>query len=363
MFHSVADAAGQVLVGGFAGKELPFDLSQALGRGEMGGVILFKRNLGTLEEVATLIRSIRAACRDREFAPWIAVDQEGGRVARLGPPLLRLPPMRALGDRDDADLTERAGRILGQSLATLGFNCNFAPVLDVDTNPQNPVIGDRAFSSDPHRVATHGIAFAKGLGSAGILACGKHFPGHGDTDLDSHLALPRLPHAMERLEEVELVPFRKAIGHVPTLMTAHVVFDAIDPSVPATLSRAVITDLLRTRMGYKGVIVSDDLEMKAVRDHWGIPDSALRAIDAGCDTLLVCSDMAALAETREHLTRTGERDSTFRAKLLRAATRNAELLRSIPAGAAPGRDFMEQIRSPEVVELEAELGTAGPPMA
>ena len=229
--------AGQVLVVGFAGKDAPDELLGPCARGELGGIILFKRNLGTMHEVAELIGRFVAVCpRDRPLL--VAVDQEGGRVARLGEPVLRLPAMHALGKLDDAALTERAGELLGRQLKALGFNMDFAPVLDVNTNPHNPVIGDRAFGDEPERVIKHGLAFARGLARGGVHACGKHFPGHGDTDLDSHLALPRLNHDRARLDRAELAPFRAARGEIAALMTAHVVFEALAPNKPATIAHA-----------------------------------------------------------------------------------------------------------------------------
>jgi beta-N-acetylhexosaminidase len=166
---------------------------------------------------------------------------------------------------------------------------NLAPVLDVDTNPANPVIGARAFSSDPARVATCAVAYAAGLRDGGIHACGKHFPGHGDTSVDSHLDLPRLPHAMERLEAVELVPFRSAIhSGIEAIMTSHVLFEALDPGVPATLSRTVITGLLRERLGFDGLVITDDFEMQAIADRFEMGEAAVQAIEAGCDLILAC---------------------------------------------------------------------------
>src|SRR5688572_1439217 len=230
--RGIAEAAGQVLVGGFPGT-VPFEpLLDAAARGELGGIVLFKRNLGSPIEVARLVAAFdEKAPIDRPLL--VAIDQEGGRVARLGRPVLELPPMRRLGERDDPELTRRAGRVLGGQLAALGVTTNFAPVLDVDTHPANPVIGDRSFGRDAETVTRHGLAFAHGLAAGGILACGKHFPGHGDTELDSHLALPRLTHAWERLERVELAPFRAACGDLQMIMTAHVVFEAIDADRPA----------------------------------------------------------------------------------------------------------------------------------
>jgi len=313
--------AGQVLVAGFPGTEAPEDLLHACARGELGGIILFKRNLGQMHEVAALIA--RFVDRAPQDAPLlVAVDQEGGRVARLGAPVLRLPPMAALASLDDLALTERAGALLGRQLAALGFSMDFAPVLDVNTNPQNPVIGDRAFGSDAARVIAQGLAFAQGLEAPrGVLACGKHFPGHGDTDLDSHLALPRLAHDRERLERVELAPFRAAKGRVAALMTAHVVFEHLAPGIPATLAPPVVTRLLREDLGYDGLVISDDLEMKAIADHYGPENAACLAIAAGCDTLLVCSRLDWLARAKDALADKASSDPHFRRRLEDAAER------------------------------------------
>ena len=182
-------SAGQVLLAGFPGREPPTELQAAAASGALGGFVLFRRNLGDFVEVAELCGRLIAAFPP-DTPPFIAVDQEGGRVQRLGPPVLQLPPMRRLGEVDDPALTEAAAHLLGQQLAALGSNWDFAPVLDVDSNPQSPVIGDRSFGNEPERVIRHARAFARGLTRAGIAACGKHFPGHGDTAVDSHFALP-----------------------------------------------------------------------------------------------------------------------------------------------------------------------------
>lgn len=326
---SLSAAAGQPLVAGFAAGPPPQTLLRALVAGELGGVVLFERNVGTPEEVAGLLDGLaRAAPADRP--PLLAVDQEGGRVARLGPPVLQLPPMRELGGRDEPERTRALGAKLGAQLRALGFTMDFAPVLDVDTNPDNPVIGDRSFGRDPRTVIRHGLAFAAGLEAGGLSCCGKHFPGHGDTDLDSHLALPRLPHDRARLDRVELAPFRAATGRIPALMTAHVVFEALDPGVPATLSRRVVTELLREELGYDGLVVSDDLEMKAVSETWGIPEAAVAAVEAGCDVVLVCSRPEACMQAHEALVRRAERDARFAARLREAAARSLALRRRFP---------------------------------
>ena len=354
--------AGQVLIAGFAGTVAPDELLALTERGELGGVILFKRNLGSMHQIAQLTASIsRRAPRD--LPPIIAVDQEGGRVARVGAPVLRLPPMRRLAALGDAQLTERAGAVLGRQLAALGFTMDFAPVLDVDTNPHNPVIGDRSFGATPEAVIAQAFAFARGLTTGGVLTCGKHFPGHGDTDLDSHLALPKLAHERARLDAVELAPFRAARGVLPALMTAHVVFEALAPGRPATLCREVITDLLREELGYDGAIISDDLEMKAVADHYGIEQAACLAIEAGCDALLVCSRLDWVARAQTALAQRAEADPTFRRRLSDAAERTLRLRRmrapepitdadelmaklDVAAAEALGRALEEQLQSP-----------------
>lgn len=346
--------AGRVLCAGFPGKDLPQALSARLERDALGGVILFKRNLGGIEEVAALVRTI--VSRSGGLSPLVAIDQEGGRVARLGAPVVKLPPMRRLGERDEPALTERCGAVLGAQLAALGINVDFAPVLDVDTNPDNPVIGDRAFGRDAGAVITHALAFARGLSAAGVASCGKHFPGHGDTDLDSHLALPRIAHDRARLDAVELAPFRAARGLVPSIMTAHVVFDALDRDVPATLSRRVITGLLREELGYDGVIVSDDLEMKAVFDRWGVAESAVRAIEAGCDLLLVCSRLDLVEEAAGALTDRARRDPAFASRLAEAAGRVDRLRAAFPSRPVSPDALRSSLEASGAGELELALG-------
>lgn len=271
---------------GFPGTRIDADLAALMDDG-IYGAILFKRNVGTAQETATLCRELKL----RAGRPFIlSVDQEGGRVARLrGAPFTALPPMRELGQRGDARLVERVGRLLAHELRAVGFDWDFAPVLDVDTNPANPVIGDRSFSRDAEEVARLGVALARGLEAGGIASCGKHFPGHGDTTTDSHLTLPRLAHDLERLRRVELVPFRAfAQARLASLMTAHVLFDALDKGVPATMSERVLTGVLREELGFDGVLVSDDLEMKAIADHYTVEEAAVQGTLAGVDLFLVC---------------------------------------------------------------------------
>jgi beta-N-acetylhexosaminidase len=278
-------AAGLFVVG-FPGRSVDDEVKRLIDDG-VAGVILFKRNVGTAAETHQLVNELKTYAGRPLLA---AVDQEGGRVARLrGGEFTALPAMRTLGASADAQVIERVGRLLAFETRACGFDWDFAPVLDIDTNPNNPVIGDRAFHRQPEEVARLGVALARGLESGGVASCGKHFPGHGDTSVDSHLDLPVLPHPMQRLRDVELVPFRAyAQAGLASLMTAHVVFEALDRGIPATMSRKVMTGLLREELGFQGVVVSDDLEMKAIASHFTVERAVVESLAAGVDCFLVC---------------------------------------------------------------------------
>jgi beta-N-acetylhexosaminidase len=353
---STVESAGQVIVAGFGAGEPPESLCELARTGALGGFVLFRRNLGEPGEVVELTQLLRSLAPP-ERPLWIAVDQEGGRVARLRQPVLSLPPMRVLGAIDQPELTERAGRILGEQLALLGFNLDFAPVLDVDTNPKNPVIGDRSFGADPARVIRHARAFAAGLASAGIASCGKHFPGHGDTHVDSHLALPRTSQPRQRIDTIELAPFA-ALPELPCMMTAHVLFDVLDPAVPATLSRAIIHDLLRNELGYEGLVFSDDLEMKAVADPYGVPEAACRAIAAGCDQVLICAQPKLVLEAHRALVERAEREASFAARLQDAAARSLRVRAQFPARPRTNEPILQLLAATGGSELETQIDAA-----
>jgi beta-N-acetylhexosaminidase len=277
--------ASSLFVVGFSGPTTDRDIEQLIDQG-ITGAILFKRNIESPEQTLSLNRALK----HRANRPFLCcVDQEGGRVARLrGPPFTALPPMRQLA-RGGESAAERAGVVLAREVRAAGFDWDFAPVLDVDTNPKNPVIGDRSFSSRPEQVVELGLALARGLEAEGVASCGKHFPGHGDTLQDSHHDLPRLPHDLERLRQVELVPFAAyARANLASIMTAHVIFESLDPGVPATLSEKVLTGLLRRELGFGGLIVSDDMEMKAVAEHYDLAAAVVQSLRAGVDLFLVC---------------------------------------------------------------------------
>lgn len=211
---------------------------------------------------------------------------------RLGDPFTQFPPAAAIGRTGDVDLAYAVGRAMATELASVGIDLDFAPVLDVHSNPANPIIGDRAFGSEPAVVSAMGIALMRGLHAGGLIACGKHFPGHGDTATDSHLELPVVQRSRTDLERVELAPFRAAIrAGLELLMTAHVVYPALDPRQPATLSRAILVDLLRGEMGFTGVVASDDLDMRAIAAHHNVGAAAVATLQAGADVLLICQEL------------------------------------------------------------------------
>jgi beta-N-acetylhexosaminidase len=313
---------GQLIVCGFSGTEVPPPLLARLERGQCGGTIVFRRNLPDLDTALSLNEAvIRAA--PPELPPFLGIDEEGGRVCRLPRPAMSLPPMRQLGAAGVVDLARQAGAALGRQLAALGYNLDFAPVLDVDSNPNNPIIGDRSFGRDPAAVTRLGLAFAAGLDAGGVLACGKHFPGHGDTEKDSHLDLPAILRDEASVRATELPPFRAAASaKIAALMSAHVVFEALDAGVPATLSSRICTQLLRGELEFEGVLFSDDLEMRALADRIPIEDTAVRAIAAGCDTLLICHSLAWQERAHAALVAEAHRDPAFSDRCHEALQRN-----------------------------------------
>ncbi len=272
---------------------------------------------------------------------------------------VELPPMRALGEAGDEVLAHEVGALLGRELRAVGIDQDYAPVVDVDTNPANPVIGDRALSRDPETVGRLGAAVARGLQSRGVAACAKHFPGHGDTSQDSHKDLPRLPHARERLSRVELLPFRAlARAGVASVMTAHVVFEPLDARRPATLSPDVMR-LLREEVGFDGCAISDDLQMKAVAEHFPLEDAAPGAVAAGVDAVLVCHDADVQHRAIDLVRAAFEAGRIPRERLRQARARVARLVSF--AGPPPDpRVARASLRTPEHLALAARIPARAP---
>ena len=316
---------GALLVVGFDGTSLPTALDKALREGERGGVILFRRNCSDVEQVEALCRATLDC--NHSLAPIVSVDQEGGRVARLHAPCLKVPPARFVGNQGPG-LVARVAEAQARELHSLGFNLNFAPVLDIHTNDANPIIGDRAYGSTAAEVALRSSAFIRGAQTGGMLTCGKHFPGHGDTSQDSHLVLPVQEISADVLRAREFEPFRAAVAAgVDSFMSAHVVYPALDAEAPATLSPTIATKILREELAFEGVLFSDDLEMKALSDNTG--ENAVLAVAAGCDLLLVCATESKQVEAYEALRRECERSAALRDRVTIAIGRAERMRRRI----------------------------------
>ncbi len=293
----IEQAVGQHLLLAFEGKRLPARIQEAIQKYKPGGFTLFRSlNIDDPGQVRKLTGALQEAARRAGMAPLlIALDQEGGQLMAVGEGVTQLPGNMALGATGSADLARRAGQVLGTELAAMGVNLNYAPSCDVNINPQNPVIGVRSFGEDPGEVGRLGAALVEGIQSAGIAATAKHFPGHGDTSGDSHHGLPSLAHSLERLRQVELPPFEAAIqAGVKLIMTAHLALPALDgpEAPPATLSSSVLTGLLRGKLGFEGVIVTDAMDMGAIRQGEALIEESIRAIKAGADLLLLTSSAA-----------------------------------------------------------------------
>jgi beta-N-acetylhexosaminidase len=349
--RTLTELAHRILIVGFEGHTAPGTALDLVRQG-VGGVILFARNVASPEQVAELNRSLKAV------APGLllsSVDQEGGRVARLRRPWTEWPPLRQLGDTGDEQLAEKVGRVLAVEVKACGFDVDYAPVLDVATNPSNPIIGDRSFGSDPDLVGRMGAAMIRGLQALNVGACGKHFPGHGDTSQDSHLTLPRLPHGLERLRQVELPPFRYAIqAGVASIMTAHVVFEAVDADVPATMSHKVIDGVLRRELGFQGVVISDDLEMKAVHERFPMAEVIEKSLTAGVDAFLACKELSLQHEVIGHIVRAVESGKVPRARLEEAAKR----MEAFVARYACTADSIDPIAAAKLAGLENHRAVA-----
>ncbi len=285
--------AGPLLMVDLPGPELDSDTAEHLRRHQVGTVCLFRKNVESERQLAKLTSDLRAVLGEHAL---IAIDQEGGGVVRT--PFLPFPPSAmCLGATDDPELAYQVGAATARPLAALGINWNFAPVLDLNVNPQNPVIGDRAFGADPVRAADLALAWLAGSLAEGVAGCVKHFPGHGDTALDSHLALPRVDKPRAALEAGEFAPFERAVkAGAPAVMTAHIVYSALD-RLPATLSKNILTDLLREAWGYSGVVVTDSMGMQAIDAHWGRGEAAVLALAAGADLVMALGRREAQEET------------------------------------------------------------------
>jgi beta-N-acetylhexosaminidase len=317
--HDIERLAAKMVGIGFIGPSPTKEVRALIARG-VRNVILFARNVESPAQLAQLTYEVKTAA---DSPLMMSVDQEGGRVLRMREPFTAVPSMRQVGRAGDEKLAYEVGRVLARELRAVNFDMNLAPVLDVDTNPSNPVISSRSFGGSTDLVARLGVAVVRGLQDHSVAACVKHFPGHGDTNKDSHKELPTLPnHDLARLDEVELPPFKAAIdAGVASVMTAHVIYSPIDGKYPATLSRAILGGLLRQRFGFDGLVMSDDMQMHAIADNYGFDESIVLAAAAGVDLFWICHSVELQNRAIDVLVRATENGELVKSRLEEASRR------------------------------------------
>lgn len=300
---TLEEKVGQLFIAGFYGTEDGDYVDSLIRDCKVGGLIFFGRNVGTAEELVNLVNDLRA--KNGDYIPlFFSVDQEGGTVERLPDEVSPLEDAYTYGQSGGSEVGYALGQVLARECAAFGFNLDFAPSLDIWSNPENTVIGTRAFGTTAEAVEAVGPWAAYGLMDGGVIPVVKHFPGHGDTAVDSHVGLPTVSKTVDELFTSELIPFQSAIEGregegVPAVMVAHILMTAIDPEHPASLSQTVVTGLLREQLGFDGVVFTDDLTMGAITENYGLDEAAVLALEAGCDVLLVCHNEGDLALARQ----------------------------------------------------------------
>lgn len=336
---------GQLILAGFDGMSITEEAKELINKYKVGGFILFAHNLEEPTHSVKLLNDIKLENQKNDIPLFLGVDQEGGRVTRL-PGLSGLPTNAKIGATNDTDYAFQYGELLGEQLQSFGFQFNFAPVLDVNSNPHNQVIGDRSYGSDPELVSKMGVATIKGMESTGVIPAIKHFPGHGDTSVDSHKSMPVVDKTLEELEAVELIPFKAAIdAGVDVVMTSHIALPKLGAKNPATMSEKIITSLLRGDLGFDGVVITDDLTMGALSDY-GVAESANEAIKAGVDIVLVAFGHDQIIETINRLKQSVESGEITEARIDESVIRILRLKEKF--------DLVDDVN--EVVDIEELQG-------
>lgn len=295
---SLDEKIGQMIFAGISGTEMNPSMNQLITKYHVGGIILNGDNLVSPKQTVTYLNQIKGI-NEGNIPLFFGVDQEGGRISKLPGGLTNFPTNLEIGKLNDPTQSYEIGTVLGKELRAFGFNVNFAPVLDVNSNPDNPVIGDRSFSNNPEIVGSLGIQTMKGLQSQSIISAVKHFPGHGDTQVDSHLELPKVNKTLTELESLEFIPFRKAVKEgADMVMVGHILVPALDKTYPSSMSKKIITDILRNELGFNGVVITDDFFMKAITNDYDIGVAAVQSIKAGSDIIMVAHDYNKVVQVR-----------------------------------------------------------------
>ena len=286
---SLDEKIGQMLVVGIDGYDLNVNTKSLIEKSKVGGFILFSSNVKDTNQLLNLLNSLKKGNLKNNIPLFLSVDEEGGRVSRMPKEFKKIPTNKAIGKINDGNLSYKIGSTIASEIGSFGFNMDFAPVLDVNSNPNNPVIGDRSFGSKVNIVSSLGTQTMKGIQSKNIISVVKHFPGHGDTSVDSHLGLPTVNNDLERLNKFELIPFVEAIkNNADVVMIAHILLPKIDSQNPSSMSKRIITDILRKELNFQGVIFTDDMTMGAIVKNYKISEAAVKSVKAGTDIVLVC---------------------------------------------------------------------------
>lgn len=357
---------GQRIMTGFAGTTVPDSLRQAVKEYQIGNFILFARNVESREQLHALCAELQSLAMTYTGVPaLIAIDQEGGTVSRVSEDCANVPTAMALAATQNARNAFDAGVITGRELSAMGVNFDLAPVMDVNSNPRNPVIGARSYGDSPDVVSEFGTAMIRGLREGGVLSCAKHFPGHGDTAVDSHLGLPRVEKTLSELEACELIPFRAAVeAGVDAIMTTHILFPEIEKGgVPATMSRTILHDVLRERLGFTGLIVTDCLMMNAIKTYYGTVPGARAACDAGADIVCISHDHVLAGEACEEILLHGDAAQTAESVRRIMALKETLAQRPVPplseVGCEAHRAATRRMREASVCRLGAALPPLG----
>lgn len=288
---SLDEKIGQLVISGVDSTSIDSTIENLIQKKYISGVILFNRNISNAQQLLNLTNSIKNINKSNNIPLFISVDEEGGIVSRLPNEFIKLPKNSYIGKINSSTFSYEVGKSIGKELSSLGYNMDFAPVMDINSNPKNPVIGSRSFGNNKEIVTKLGIETMKGLQSENIISVIKHFPGHGDTSVDSHIGLPIVNNDLTRLNNLELVPFKSAIKNgADVVMVSHILLPKIDSEYPASLSSKITTDLLRKELNFDGVIITDDMTMGAITENYDIGDASVKSLLAGSDIILVCHD-------------------------------------------------------------------------
>lgn len=285
---SIDEKLGQMIFAGISGKEIDEGAERLIEEYKVGGIIVNGKNIATPKQTVAYINALKSLNNLNKIPLFFGIDQEGGRIAKLPGDLMPMPTNLEIGQKNNPSLSFEIGSLLGKLVKAYGFNINFAPVLDVNSNPDNPVIGDRSFGDNPNLVSELGIETMKGLKSESVIPTIKHFPGHGDTSVDSHVELPTVQKSLAELEKLELIPFREAIvAGADIVMVAHILLPKVDPDYPSSMSKNIITDLLRDKLEFNGVVITDDMTMEAIAGNFDLGRAAVTSVQAGSDIIMV----------------------------------------------------------------------------